>query len=190
MLVAFVGCSEGGSGDAIVQGTVTIDGQLAESGSVLFHSTGDAPAAYGAIRKNGSFALRVGRGNTNNVNASKIQSGEYVATVQIHGPSIPDEEFPGAPPKTGPLLIAEKYTTKATSGLTHTFKSGRNVVNLELESPSEEELATRAAAAAVKEPEAEDEAASEAEASEEPESEAPSEPEQQTEEALEEESPS
>lgn len=191
-LVAFVGCG-GDSGDAIVQGTVTIDGQLANSGSVLFHSSGDAPAAYGTIRDDGSFALRVGRGNTNNVNASKIQAGEYVATLQIHGPSVPDEEFPGAPPKVGPLLIAEKYTKKSTSGLTHTFKAGRNVVNLELESPSEEELAARAEAAAAKAAElAEKKAAAEAE----PESEeateakeeAPAEPEAEA--AAEEESPS
>ena len=199
-LIAFVGCG-GGSGDAIVQGTVTIDGQLAKSGSVLFHSSGDAPAAYGTIRDDGSFALRVGRGNTNNVNASKIQAGDYVATVQIHGPSVPDEEFPGAPPKVGPLLVAEKYTKKSTSGLTHTFKAGRNVVNLELESPSEEELAARAEAAAAKAAElAEKKAAAEAEKAEaaaEPESEeeaaeadveAPAEPEAEA--PAEEESPS
>lgn len=145
-----IGCGDGEGGNAIVQGTVTIDGQLAESGSVVFHPTSDGTAAYGTIRSDGTYALRVGRGNTNNVNASKIQAGDYVATVQVHGPSIANEEFPGAPPKTGPLLIAEMYTKKATSGLAHEVKAGRNVVNLELNSPSDEELVARAEAAAAK----------------------------------------
>ncbi len=149
-LPSLTGCGDSGAGDAIVQGTVTVDGELAKSGSVVFHSQGDAPAAYGTIRNDGTYALRVGRGNVDNVNASKIMSGDYVATVQIRGPSIPDEEFDGAPPKPGPLLIAEKFTAKATSGLEHAIKAGRNVVNLELESPSEEELQARAEAAAAK----------------------------------------
>ena len=149
-LPALVGCGDGSTGNAIVQGTVTIDGQLAKSGNVVFHSAGDAPAAYGSIRSDGTYALRVGRGNPNNADASKIQAGEYVATVQILGPATPDEEFEGAPPKPGPLLIAEKFTKKSTSGLAHTIKAGRNIVNLELESPSEEELAARAEAAAAR----------------------------------------
>ncbi len=152
-LPSLTGCGDSGAGDAIVQGTVTVDGQLAESGSVVFHSQGDSPAAYGTIREDGTYVLRVGRGNVDNVNASKIMSGDYVATVQIRGPSIPDAEFEGAPPRPGPLLIAEKFTSKATSGLAHTIKAGRNVVNLELESPSEEELQARAEAAAAKEAE-------------------------------------
>jgi len=78
-----------------------------------------------------------------------IQPGEYVATVTIRGPSTPDKEFEGAPPIAGPLLTAAMYSKKATSGLTFTVKTGLNVVNIEVQSPSEEELQAISEAAEV-----------------------------------------
>ena len=141
-LAGSVGCDSGKNRNATVQGTVTIDGELAKSGTVVFHPADDIPTAYGTIRSDGTFALRIGQGKTHDLDHSKISPGDYIATVMIRGPSVPDEELgEGAPPKPGPRLSAAKYGSKETSGLAYTIESGRlNVINIEVESPSEEEL--------------------------------------------------
>ena len=154
-LIGLSGCGDGSGPDATVQGTVTLDGVLAKSGNVVFHPANEVPAAYGTIGKDGTFVLRVGRGNIRDVDHSKIYPGEYVATVTIHGPSTPDTEFEGVPPLSGPRLVAAKYCKKATSGLAFSIKSGRNVVNIEVESPSEEELQAISEAAEIETEEAE-----------------------------------
>ena len=125
----------------VVQGTVTIGGELAKSGTVAFHPKGEGPVAYGSIRSDGSFSLRIGQGNSSNVDYNKIPLGEYLASVSVSGPPSPDEEkSPGAPPIPGPRLSAEKYSNQETSGLSFVVKKGLNVFNLELEPASPEEL--------------------------------------------------
>jgi|GEM_PF-1502652 len=140
-LAGLSGCESGKKRNATVQGTVTIDGVLAKSGNVAFHPSGDVPAAYGTIHRDGTFALRIGRGNPRDPDHSKISSGSYVATVTIRGPSTPDEKLgEGTPPKPGVRLSAAMYSNKKTSGLAYTVKSGMNVINIEVESATEEEL--------------------------------------------------
>jgi len=141
-LVGVAGCDSQANRSAIVQGAVTVDGELAKSGSIVFHPVSeDAPTAYGSIRSDGTYSLRVGQGNQQDPDKSKIIPGEYVATVMIRGPSIPNEELgPGAPPKGGPRLSAGKYSNKETSGLSYSIKPGLNVINIPVEAVSEEEL--------------------------------------------------
>lgn len=142
LAVSLLGCDSGQKRDATVQGTVTMDGDLAKSGTVTFHSTDSAPIAYGTIRKDGTFALRIGQGNVKDRDRSEIVPGSYIATVTIRGPTTPDVEMgPGGPPRPGRRLSAAKYSSKATSGLAYTVKSGRNVINIDLEAPSPEEMA-------------------------------------------------
>ena len=54
-----------GGPDSTVQGTVTIDGELAHRGIVTFHPVDGGPTAYGSIGENGEYSLRVGRGDLN-----------------------------------------------------------------------------------------------------------------------------
>ncbi len=143
---SLVGCESGKSNKATVQGTVTLEGELAKSGAIAFHSSVDAPPAYGTIRDDGTFALRIGQGNPNDLDHSKIPPGDYIATVMIRGLSIRDEQLgPGAPPKPGPRISAAKYNNRETSGLAYSIKPGLNVINIELERASAEELLGEAA---------------------------------------------
>lgn len=140
-LVAFMGCQEQEQG-AVVQGTVTIDGELAKSGTVAFHPQSEGAAAFGSILPDGTYSLRVGQGNTGNIDYSRIPPGKYTATVSVKGPSVPNEaEGPGAPPKPGPQLAALKYASRETSDLHFEVRVGLNVFNLAVERASLEEIA-------------------------------------------------
>jgi hypothetical protein len=143
-LVACIGC---GGPAASVQGTVTIDGQLARQGTVVFHPVAeDGPVAYGSIADDGSYALRVGQGDLNDPDAGDVPLGEYIVTVVSNMPSQPqDTQGKSEPPTPGARLSAEKYGSKDTSDLRHTVKEGRNVVPLELEGASADEAPEEAA---------------------------------------------
>ena len=142
LLLSVSGCSDTATrGNATVQGTVTIDGALAPRGTVTFYPKNNGPVAVGQIYSDGSYALRVGLGNTSNPDSAKIASGEYVATVMVMGESPEGETVAeGGPPLAGPRLIAKKYTTKETSGLTFSVKPGRNVFVLDLEGAASDPL--------------------------------------------------
>jgi len=139
-LVAFVlfeGCqSQSSPYDALVQGSVTIDGQLAGGGVVSFYPK-SGPAAVGEIAQNGSYSLRIGQGNVSDRDQSKIPSGEYVATVLVTGAPAKDAARPeGGPLPLGPRLMADKYADRQTSNLAFEVKRGLNVIDLKLEGPS------------------------------------------------------
>ena len=139
-MLSLVGCSSGNKSAAQVQGTVTIEGELAKSGTGTFHSEDGHPMSYGSIMKDGTIALRVGRGNRSNPNYNDISTGSYVATVAIRGPSKEDPNAgPGAPPLAGPLLIDKKFTSKSTSGLNYEIKPGLNAITIAVERPTPEE---------------------------------------------------
>ena len=135
MFVAVTGCGTNrSSADAIVQGTVTIDGVLAPRGQVTFHPVATGPVATGPIHGDGSFSLRIGQGDMANPDESKINSGEYVATVVVNEPADKSATVgEGGPPLAGKRLTAIKYALKETSGLKFTVKPGRNVFPIELE---------------------------------------------------------
>lgn len=128
------GCQKGASvNTATVQGSVTIDGELATSGMVTFYPVAGGPAAVGEIHADGSYALRVGQGRMNDPDASKIPAGEYVATAMVTGPPPEDAAVgEGGPPKVGPRLVALKYTTRETSDLKYAVAAGANIINLPL----------------------------------------------------------
>jgi hypothetical protein len=135
LLAVVVGCGgPSASYDATVEGSVTVDGQLAKQGQVVFHPATKGPTAYGNIFDNGSYSLRVGQGDLKDVDGGNLKSGEYVVTVVVNSPSIADETVgDGGPPRPGPRLTAAKYASQATSNLRVQVKPGRNVVPLELE---------------------------------------------------------
>ena len=139
VLVGCLGCGgPSASYDATVQGTVTVDGELAPRGRVVFHPVGEGPPAYGSIFPNGTYSLRVGQGDLEEVDGGQIPSGEYIATVVVNMPSVKDEAVgEGGPPKPGARLTAAKYADKATSDLRVSVKPGLNVVPLELEGVAE-----------------------------------------------------
>jgi hypothetical protein len=138
-LVSFTGC---GGPVSNVQGTVTIDGELAPRGTVVFHPVAGGPTAYGTINKDGSYALRVGQGDLSDPDAGEIEAGEYIVTVVVNMPSQRDETVEESePPHPGARMTASKYASKDTSDLRATVKAGSNVVPLELEAATAEETA-------------------------------------------------
>jgi hypothetical protein len=146
--IGFSGCAKTDSTlNATVQGTVTIDGELAPRGKVSLHNTGSGPSAYGTVHNDGTFTLRVGRGNVENQDASRIPAGEYLATVVVNEPSVANPERPSGPPLPGVRLTSAKYSSQVTSGLRYTINAGLNVINIDVAAPSDEELAVAEAAA-------------------------------------------
>lgn len=145
--LASAGCGDSATSsyNATVQGTVTIDGDLAPGGTVTFTPVKKGPVAVGAIAPNGSYSLRIGQGTSSDPDHNKIPSGQYVATVEITGPpgeTAPDNE--GGPKPAGPRLMADKYASQETSDLTEEVTEGLNVVDLKLDgvwaNPPKEEL--------------------------------------------------
>ena len=143
--VAVLGCGDGKDQNAVVQGTVTIDGELAQQGAVTFHSQGGGPVAYGTIHPDGSFAMRIGQGRVSNLDQSEIYPGDYTATVVVNAPSTPDPaEGEGAPPIPGMKITAAKYGNKATSELQYSIRPGLNVIHIPVERATAEELELQA----------------------------------------------
>jgi hypothetical protein len=137
LLAAGGGC--GGASakyDANVQGTVTIDGELAPGGTVTFTPVKKGPTAVGTIASDGSYALRIGQGDVGSPDSSEIPAGKYVVTAMITGSSPPADSAPaGAPPLAGPKMIADKYGSRDTSDLNFEVKKGPNIIVLELDGP-------------------------------------------------------
>jgi len=121
-------------GNAIVQGTVTINGELAPRGQVTFYPEKKGPVATGLIHSDGSFSLRIGQGNPTEPDESKIFSGNYTATVVVSAPADKSSSIAeGGPPIAGPRLSAMKYSMPETSDLKFSVKAGRNVFPIEIE---------------------------------------------------------
>lgn len=116
--------------DSTVQGAVTIDGELANRGTVIFHPVGKGAPAYGDIRKDGTYSLRVGQGDLSDADGGQLASGDYVVTVMVT--SAPPGDT-GDLPMPGPRVTAAKYREKSTSDLKVSVKPGPNVVPLDLE---------------------------------------------------------
>lgn len=116
--------------DSTVQGAVTIDGELANRGTVVFHPVGDGAPAYGDVRKDGTYSLRVGQGDLSDADGGQLASGDYVVTVMVT--SAPPGDA-GDLPMPGPRVTAAKYREKSTSDLKVSVKPGPNVVPLDLE---------------------------------------------------------
>ncbi|MEN1679154.1 MAG: hypothetical protein AAGJ46_06145 [Planctomycetota bacterium] len=115
-----------------VNGTVLIDGELVDSGTVTFSPVVEGPTASGRVRSDGSYALQVGQGDINNPDASRVPAGEYIVTVVVNAPST-ETLGEGGPPLPGPRITAEKYASADTSDLKRTVEPGANVFAFELQ---------------------------------------------------------
>jgi hypothetical protein len=132
LCIALNGCSGGPSRDASVSGTVLVDGQLAERGTVTFHPATDGPLAVGRILSDGSYTVRTGKGNLSDVDRGTLKSGDYKVTIVVYGEST-EKVGEDGPPKAGPRLTAEKYASVNTTDLQETVKPGGNLFVFELE---------------------------------------------------------
>jgi hypothetical protein len=133
--LAAMGC--GGAAyeyDSVVTGTVTIDGNLANTGTVTFHPVKSGRPAMGRIHSDGSYSLRTGQGDLSQVDGGTVKSGEYLVTASITAPpaegAVTGE---GGPPIPGPSLVASKYRQRDTTDLRLTVKPGTQVITLDLE---------------------------------------------------------
>lgn len=137
--------------DAVVTGTVTVDGELAKSGTVIFHpAKEDGQVAIGKIFADGSYSLRTGQGDLSDVDGGTVKSGDYIVTVSVTGPPAQGAVVAaGGPPMPGPSLIAQKYALKGSSDLRRKVVPGPNVLVLDLEAaePESSEQQSEAAAA-------------------------------------------
>jgi hypothetical protein len=150
VVASVIGCGAKSSKlDASVQGTVTIDGELAPRGNITFNSLKKGPVAVGHIFSDGSYSVRTGQGDLSDQDGGNLSSGEYVVTVVVTGDPIPNAAEKGSPPAAGFRLSAAKYADAATSDLKLTIKPGLNVIDLKLDGassdppPPEEEKSER-----------------------------------------------
>lgn len=143
LLFGFVGCAQPKTETGTVAGRVLIDGELAPRGQVTFHPVVEGPLLVGRVDEQGSFALRVGRGNPSNADASLVPVGDYKVTVVVTGDPRPPSQ-PGVPPGAGPRVMHAKYGSRDTSGLRRSIAPGRNLFDFDLlpaepEDPAEPE---------------------------------------------------
>lgn len=142
LLVASLGCYVGCNNSdsrytAAVQGHVTIDGELAQRGTVNFYPADNGAVATGQIHSDGSYSLRIGVGNIDYPDSGMIAPGNYTATVVVR--AAPDPSKPiaeGGPPSAGQKLTSIKYANAETSDLVFEVKSGENIIPLDLEGSS------------------------------------------------------
>lgn len=115
--------------DSTVQGAVTIDGELVNRGTVVFHPQGPGAVAYGDIGRDGTYSLRVGQGDLGDADGGQLSSGDYLVTVMVT--SMP-ADVPSDLPLPGPRVTAVKYREKSTTDLKVSVKPGLNVIPLDL----------------------------------------------------------
>ena len=121
--VILVGC--GGRHEATVSGTVTLDGQPLDRGTVTLHPTGGGAAAVGPIGSDGVYTIKTGT-------ESGLAPGEYTATVVANEDPIPSTT--GGAPMPGALITPARYGTLETSDLHITVTHGANDRPLKLTS--------------------------------------------------------
>ncbi|MEM9186683.1 MAG: hypothetical protein AAGB00_09335 [Planctomycetota bacterium] len=131
LLAACAGCGLPGGEVGRVSGTVMIEGELAERGTITFHPARGGPAATGRVAGNGSFIVSVGQGNADKPGGATIPVGEYRVTVVVHAPSTATLGD-GGPPVAGPRLTDGKYASVTTTDLSKTVVAGENVFAFDL----------------------------------------------------------
>ncbi len=123
-LAMVAGC--GGVYDASVEGVVKLNGSPLTRGTVKFIPEQSGSSGYGLIGSDGSYSIMTGR-------ESGLPSGSYAVTVVANEASIPNAN-PSLPPAPGKPITPEWYRDQATTPLKHSVESGRNTINLELDS--------------------------------------------------------
>ncbi len=124
LIMPLAGC--GSDAESTVYGTVTLDGESLDHGSVTFvPETRAGRAAAGSIDSDGSYKVQTGQ-------TGGLPAGEYVVKVSSRAPSVPHPQ--GGPPSPGKLLTPKKYLNSNRSGLTFQVEAGSNEIDLELTS--------------------------------------------------------
>jgi hypothetical protein len=140
------GCSRPTRFDATLSGTVTVDGELASGGSVVFYPVAGGAPGYGRINRDGTFAARVGMGHVTD-DSGTLPAGEYIATVVVPNPVRgPERGRHGPSMVPGLRLSAAKYADRSTSDLRVVVKPGQNFVAFTIDGASEEDIARQLAA--------------------------------------------
>ncbi len=122
LITLIAGC--GSSHDAVVSGTVTLDGKPLTNGEVQFHPVGDGPTAYGRLGEEGAYRLGTG-------SESGLDPGRYKVTVMSTEP--PSKELPsGATPPIGKRLSPERYGTVEATPFEFDVTDGNNTIDLAL----------------------------------------------------------
>lgn len=145
-----LGCGKPAAQTATVSGTVLVDGELVDRGTVTFYPLGEGAPATGRVRGDGTYSLQVGQGNASDVDASRVPTGDYLVTVVVNTEST-ETLGEGGPPIPGPRITPEAYASADTSDLRRTVKPGVNVFAFELERakpPADDEAEDDAEAAA------------------------------------------
>ncbi|MEM8681179.1 MAG: hypothetical protein AAGF97_17670 [Planctomycetota bacterium] len=122
ILVMVTGC--GGPYDASVKGVLLLDGSPVSTGTVTFYPQGGGAPAYAQVQEDGSFVARTG-------DANGLPSGNYEVSVRVVE-RIEAEKL-GDPPRFK-NLIPVRYKNPKTSGLAYELSSGRNQIEVSLES--------------------------------------------------------
>ncbi len=119
-LLPIVGCGDPNWGT--VSGTVSLNDQPLESGTVAFYSEENGPTAYGQIRSDGSYYLKTGT-------KTGLKAGKYVATVISTTKPDPDAKVEDP----GKLLTPKKYSKRGKDNpLRFTVSGGGNTIDIKL----------------------------------------------------------
>jgi hypothetical protein len=122
-----IGCGSDGPKIGAVEGTVTVDGVPANTGSVVF-TDAKGQTISGQIQADGKYR------------AVGVPVGDMKVTVTGPPTGVPApppiamKDGPGSAPAGPPVKIPPKYGVAATSGLTFPVKSGTNSYPIQLTS--------------------------------------------------------
>ncbi|MDR1269194.1 MAG: Ig-like domain-containing protein [Planctomycetaceae bacterium] len=117
ILVSAVGCQKNPA-NGKVTGTVTLNGKPLPNAAVTFHpEAANVLTSLGGTDNNGQYELFYSDNKTGAV------PGKYTATVST-----------GQEWNNIPETVPDKYLNKTTSGLDYNIKSGKQIINIELNS--------------------------------------------------------
>lgn len=126
--LVLVGCRQS-EYESTVTGTVTLDGQPLDHGTVVFKPVGGmSNPATGAIDSKGQYFLETTK-------EEGLSPGEYNVSVSSY--EIDPDRPIGERQMDAKLLTPLKYASPQTSGLSYTVEPGANSIDLELSSEVE-----------------------------------------------------
>ncbi|MEM8678400.1 MAG: hypothetical protein AAGF97_03495 [Planctomycetota bacterium] len=123
LALPLMGCAPSARGT--VTGTVKLEGELADHGTIAFHPIAGGPMAHGTIGEDGSYRLLVGASDS-----GRILPGEYVVTVVV--PQEPRPSTGSGPPPPMMRLSDQTFADRNSSPLRASVKEGDNVFHFEV----------------------------------------------------------
>lgn len=111
---------------ADVRGIVTISGSRAPHGMIVFNPVDGGPVSASVIYPSGQYRLTT-------AGHKSLVPGDYIVTIAV----VENDGTPAQSPDRSAArsLIDPRYSSKETSGLASTVKSGRNTLNFDLMTP-------------------------------------------------------